>query len=208
MVGNSECCRLDRRRRSIVEAARALFVEQGFDNTSLGEIVARSGGSLATIYKLFGNKERLLEAVVFEKAESGESIIRDAAAPGGSPAEALHRVADRLNAHFLQPDVVALVRIVIARSIQDRAFAALFFERTAARTRFALEELFEGWQRAGIAMTGEPAMLAELFLGLFVSDLHSEAVSHGIAADHSPERVRKRTDFFIAGAGIAKLGEG
>ncbi|GAB5348186.1 TetR/AcrR family transcriptional regulator [Alteriqipengyuania sp. 357] len=202
MISVSDCCRLDRRKRAIVEAARTLFVEQGFESTTLSEIVALSGGSLATIYKLFGNKESLLEAVVFDKAESGDTIVRDAASDGGSPAEVLHRVGGGLHAHFLKPDVVALVRIVISRSIQDREFAALFFERTASRTRMSLETLFVQWQRSGIAMRGAPGLLAEMFLGLFVSDVHAEAISHGIAADHSPERLRARIDFFIAGAGI------
>ena len=32
----------------------------------------RAGGSLATIYKVFGSKDGLLEAVVFEKAEGAK----------------------------------------------------------------------------------------------------------------------------------------
>ena len=51
-------------------------------------------------------------------------------------------------------------------------------------------------------MSFDPPMLAEMFLGLFVSDIHSEAISHGIGVDHSPERLRARTDFFITGAGL------
>lgn len=35
-------------------------MEQGYDGTSLAEIVRRSGGSLATLYDLFGNKQGLL----------------------------------------------------------------------------------------------------------------------------------------------------
>ena len=51
-------------------------------------------------------------------------------------------------------------------------------------------------------MNGTPAALAELFLGLFVSDVHAEAISHGIGLTRSPERLRARTDFFIQGAGL------
>ena len=62
MTDLSECDRLDQRRRAILASARALFVEQGYEKTTLGEIVERAGGSLATVYKLFGNKDGLLEA--------------------------------------------------------------------------------------------------------------------------------------------------
>ena len=90
----------------------------------------------------------------------------------------------------------------IRRSFCSCCGSQLFFERTATRTRTAIEDLFESWHRSGVAMNGTPAALAELFLGLFVSDVHAEAISHGIGLARSPERLRARTDFFIQGAGL------
>ena len=87
-----EFCRLDRRKRAIVDAARSLFAEQGYERTTLKDIVDRAGGSLATVYKVFGNKDGLLEAVVFEKAASGEVIVQRAVAAGGTPQQILHRL--------------------------------------------------------------------------------------------------------------------
>ncbi|WP_374406477.1 TetR/AcrR family transcriptional regulator [Pelagerythrobacter sp.] len=203
MIDEFEFCRLDRRRQAIVEAARTLFIEQGYERTTLGHIVEHAGGSMATVYKLFGNKDGLLEAVVFEKAASGEALIREAAACGLDPEGTLHRIADALHDKFLDPDGVALVRIVIARSIDDTDFARRFFERTATRTRDALEELFVYWRAKGVPMTGDPETLAEIFLGLFVSDLQTEAISHGAGGQLSPDRLRERTDFFCRGAGFA-----
>ena len=198
-----EFCRLDRRRRAVVEAAHALFIEQGFERTTLGEIVERAGGSLATVYKVFGNKDGLLEAVVFERAASGEKIIQGVVSEGGSPAQILDRIASGLHAHFLDPEVVALVRIVIGRSINDRDFARRFFENTATRTQSALTALFSAWQTEGVAMDGEPECLAELFLDLIVSDLHTEAIAHGGGVRHSDARQKARMEFFLAGAGIS-----
>lgn len=195
-------CRLDRRKRAIIDAARALFAEQGYERTTLGDIVDRAGGSLATIYKVFGSKDGLLEAVVFEKAASGDAIIQHAFAQGGSPGEVLHRVAQGLRTHFLDPEVVALVRIVIGRSVEDVDFARSFFERTAKRDHASLKTLFEYWQDLGIPMTGTPDMLSDMFLDLFFSDVHADAISHGAGLDHSPERLRARIDFFIRGAGL------
>lgn len=202
MTDVPEFCRLDRRKRAIIDAARSLFVEQGFERTTLGEIVERAGGSLATVYKVFGNKDGLLDAVVFEKAASAELIIQHAFAQGGSPSEVLHRVAQGLRTHFLDPEVVALVRIVIARSVQDVDFARNFFERTAKRDHASLKTLFAYWQDLGIPMTGTPDMLSDMFLDLFFSDVHTDAISHGAGLDHSPERLRTRIDFFIRGAGL------
>ncbi|MBL4791940.1 TetR/AcrR family transcriptional regulator [Citromicrobium bathyomarinum] len=203
-----EFCRLDRRKRAIVDAARSLFAEQGYERTTLKDIVDRAGGSLATVYKVFGNKDGLLEAVVFEKAASGEVIVQRAVAAGGTPQQILHRIGEGLRLHFLDPEVVALVRIVVARSLEDADFARTFHERTATRTRDSLRNLFARWKADGTAMAGTPDMLAEMLLGLFVSDLHTDAISHGAGADHTEARLRARIDFFIRGAGLADDGGG
>lgn len=196
-------CRLDRRRAAIIAAARRLFAQQGYERTTLAEIVTCAGGSLATVYKLFGNKDHLLEAVVFENADSGEAVIREIVAAGLPAAATLHRIAQGLHNHFVDPEVIALVRIVIARSIEDPQFARQFFERTANRTREAIEALFAGWQSGGMAMNGTPEFLAEMFMGLFVSDLQTQAISHGVGIKQMPERLRQRTDFFIVAAGLS-----
>ena len=106
MTPLSDDLRLDRRRKAIIAAARELFVEQGYERATLAEIVTRAGGSLATVYKLFGNKDQLLEAVVFESAGSGEAVIREAAAAGLAPVPTLHRIAKGLHEHFLDPVVI------------------------------------------------------------------------------------------------------
>lgn len=207
MEVTSDSLRIDRRRAAIVRAAHQLFLEQGYERTTLAEIVGRAGGSLATVYKLFGNKDGLLEAVIREAAASGEALVRDAENSGLPPAEALRLLAEWLHQHFLEPDVIALVRIVIARSISDPQFARQFFERTANRTRDAVADLFARWQAEGTAMNGEAAFLAEMFMGLFVSDLQTQAISHGAAINQQPERLHERTNFFMRAAGLSADGK-
>lgn len=207
MDSSSDTLRLDRRRAAIVCAARHLFVEQGYECTTLADIVARAGGSLATIYKLFGNKDGLLEAVIRENVVSGEALVRDAKASRLSPVETLHRIAEGLHEQFLDPAVISLVRIVIARSISEPQFARQFFERTAHRTRDAIAALFAQWQADGVAMNGPPEFLAEMFMGLFVSDLQTQAISHGAAISQLHGRLHDRTDFFITAAGLSADGK-
>jgi transcriptional regulator, TetR family len=43
----------------IVKTALELFLEKGYEKTSLSDIVAISGGSLSSIYTFFENKEGL-----------------------------------------------------------------------------------------------------------------------------------------------------
>lgn len=47
----------------LIDAAEKVFAERGFEGTSLEEIAAASGYSRATIYKVFGGKTELFNAV-------------------------------------------------------------------------------------------------------------------------------------------------
>ncbi|PZT90311.1 MAG: TetR/AcrR family transcriptional regulator [Citromicrobium sp.] len=198
-----ECDRLENRRTAIVVAARALFLEQGYERTTLGHVVERAGGSLATVYKLFGNKDGLLRAVVFENAASGETLIRDAASAGLTPAATLHRIAHELRDHFLAPDIVALMRMVIARSVNDVDVARSFYERTSATTQCAMSDVFSALQRDALMPPSDVDVLTDAFLGLILSDALRDAISHGAAEPLSGSQFDARTELFLRGAGIA-----
>ena len=64
------------KRRQIVDGARRVFLAQGYDGASMGEIARAAGVSKGTLYVYFENKEQLFDAIVM--AESGgqaETII-------------------------------------------------------------------------------------------------------------------------------------
>lgn len=64
-------------RRAVLDAARALFVDKGYAATSVGEIAARAGVAVDTVYAAAGRKPALLRELV-ETALSGA----DTAVPG------------------------------------------------------------------------------------------------------------------------------
>jgi AcrR family transcriptional regulator len=61
---NKRTERAQQTRQRIVEAARDLFVEQGYGATLMPEIAGRAGVAVQTIYFTFGNKRSLLKEVV------------------------------------------------------------------------------------------------------------------------------------------------
>jgi len=58
-------------RRRMLEAARELFVEQGYGATALQDVADRAGVAVQTIYFTFGNKRSLLKEVM-EVAVAGD----------------------------------------------------------------------------------------------------------------------------------------
>src|SRR5919109_3342246 len=54
------------KRRQIMDGAREVFLAQGFDAASMGEIARKAGVSKGTLYVYFDSKEELFEATVHE----------------------------------------------------------------------------------------------------------------------------------------------
>lgn len=61
---------MSNRRTSILDAAQALFLEQGYAATTIAQIRAASGASTGSIYHAFGGKEAIAFALV-ERAVDG-----------------------------------------------------------------------------------------------------------------------------------------
>src|SRR5436190_11386010 len=52
------------KRRQILDGARKVFMDLGFDGASMGEIARAAGVSKGTLYVYFADKNRLFEAIV------------------------------------------------------------------------------------------------------------------------------------------------
>ncbi|HEY6425681.1 MAG TPA: TetR/AcrR family transcriptional regulator [Acidimicrobiales bacterium] len=71
-----------RTRSSIVEAASELFVSAGYARTAIKDVATRAGVAPDTVYATFGNKVRVLTAVLdMRLAPGGEASIMDTAEP-------------------------------------------------------------------------------------------------------------------------------
>jgi AcrR family transcriptional regulator len=56
------------KRRQILDGARKLFLDLGFDGASMGEIARAAGVSKGTLYVYFTDKNRLFEAIVEQES--------------------------------------------------------------------------------------------------------------------------------------------
>jgi AcrR family transcriptional regulator len=61
------CCRVDRaglRRRTLIDTARRLFIDNGFHATGIAQIARESGIAVGQIYRDFDSKEAIVAALV------------------------------------------------------------------------------------------------------------------------------------------------
>src|SRR6266576_362785 len=64
------------KRRQILDGARKVFMDLGFDGASMGEIARSAGVSKGTLYVDFADKSRVVEAIVEEDAlEQGKVAL-------------------------------------------------------------------------------------------------------------------------------------
>lgn len=99
------------KRALIVAAATALFLELGYDRTSLARIAERSGVSRATLFKQFPSKAALFDAIV---TESWSTADEEEPPPAGNVVDGLSALGRRYAELLSQHQMTDLFRIVIA----------------------------------------------------------------------------------------------
>lgn len=161
----------ERRHEAILDAAEALFMEQGYDRTSLAEIVRRSGGSLATLYELFGNKQGLLHAIAVRWC--GETMAGRADRGAGSAQSNVETLMDYVRSEcdtWRSPRAIALMRMLVSECLRDRDFALQTYRDLHLPFIAELTDLFAGWAAAGEAAIDDPEAAAHLFLSIVSGD--------------------------------------
>jgi len=124
-IGQRERNKIDKLRR-IKDAARELFIEKGFDDTTTREIAVRAGVGLGTIFVYAANKRDLLFLIVNDELEN---ITEEAEASVNEQASLLENLLDIFRSHYeffkRQP---ALSRLVLREMV--------FYESGAQASRF------------------------------------------------------------------------
>jgi AcrR family transcriptional regulator len=67
----------EERRKDLIDAAEALFLEKGYDNTAVSDIVRAVGVAQGTFYYHFKSKDDILESVLTKNVEEIVRVLRD-----------------------------------------------------------------------------------------------------------------------------------
>jgi AcrR family transcriptional regulator len=79
-AGSWQWARTAGTQRALLNAAREVFVEQGFANASIAEVVQRAGSSVGSLYHHFGGKSELFVALWQEHQAAHEEAASTAVA--------------------------------------------------------------------------------------------------------------------------------
>lgn len=163
--------RRDARRAAILKAARVAFLDRGFLRTTLDDIIAVAGGSRATIYEEFGSKEGLFAAIIADilDAMTAEPV------PDGPPETVLRSIATAYMRELMDPDCLALFRVVVGECAHMRELGRAVFKAGPERGARALAEHLHRWTMTGELAIDDPDVVARQFIGMIEGDLHRRA---------------------------------
>lgn len=170
------CSRLETRRRAFLDAANAAFLEKGYANTTLGDIIAKSGGSRQTLYALFGGKQGLFEAIV---AERNTEIFRPLRAEGQldrAPEDVLVEIGTRFVQMVLAPEALGMFRVVVAEGPSMRELSERFWDVGPARTITAFESYFAEQTRRGMLNLADAKQAGRQFQGMLLGNFHLQCL--------------------------------
>ncbi|TCV96417.1 TetR family transcriptional regulator [Luteibacter rhizovicinus] len=199
--------RTDTKRASIVETAAELFLELGYERTSMNELAKRLGGSKTTLYGYFESKEQLFEAVVRTFAT-------------GHLAEAAHgmqvnhvdvtelqttllRFAERM-LRVLTDDARAMAcyRMVLAEAGRSNV-GQMFYEAGPSEAVSTVAEVLGAAMKQGILAKHDSLVRAHQLLALITAEIQPRLYDPEPSPMERPaiRRLTKRAvDMFLGGA--------
>lgn len=104
------------KKTAVILAATGIFLEQGFHNASMDAIARAAGVSKQTIYNHFGSKEALFSAIACERCLDRLSTLLETEQVRTDAEATLRAFAKTLLKILLEPEALALHRLIIAES--------------------------------------------------------------------------------------------
>ena len=165
--------RIAEKREVILEAARPIFLREGWAGASLERVAAESGISKMTVYRHFRSKEQLFEALLAAMCRHVRTVAEQA------PLESAERPLDeRLRAEALaftaaltQPQALAIYRLIVADGWRHPALARMFEQSSLAVLRARVVSMLVASGRS----EQELARHASGFVNLALGDAYLEA---------------------------------
>ena len=163
------------RRRSILAAAQKVFLERGYANASIDAVVELAGGSKATVYQQFGNKEGLLGALVTEGADELAHLVQDLPLDGALE-ESLRAFGRGYLNLIMRPERLALFRLTIGECGRVPEIGDVFYRTGPQAVGRHLTEFFRSVAGAGLIKTSDPERTAYQFIHALRGDLYMQVL--------------------------------
>jgi AcrR family transcriptional regulator len=196
----------DKKRDLILEAAFKVFLAKGFNQAKMSLIIkAAGGGSLSTIYKRIGSKEKLFTAALEAKMADESLAFRKLCEDNENLdiREFLFVFGMRAFDYFMSDQSFSLVKI--AHSDNGR-LARIIFNRGFMSIMNVLTDYIRRWQNEGLLREGDPFVLSTRFFWLIKEPFNLKRLlghKEQMTREEKTAAMEDAINFFLNGIGVA-----
>jgi TetR/AcrR family transcriptional regulator, mexJK operon transcriptional repressor len=192
------------KRDQIRAGAQRLFLERGFAGTSTDAIASEAGVSKQTLYVYYPSKEELLADVlrylIHENPQNQLPVLGDVSLRTSNEVRrALSALAQALIANLMQPDYLALIRVVIAETPRLPQLGALFRSVVPERVLGNISVILKSAREGGVIGDVDAEAASRMFAGalLTYAILDGLLVGDGPPRPPTPERIKEVVNLFM-----------
>ncbi|MGH8082321.1 MAG: TetR/AcrR family transcriptional regulator, partial [Lysobacter sp.] len=129
------------KRNAILEAAKRLFLIEGFDGVSMDQIATEAGVSKLTVYSHFGDKESLFGAAVKAYCEQHLPPPLFEPAPATPLRERLIEIAAAFYELISTPEAIKIHRLLCSPQVVESPLSKMFWDSGPQRLHDEFESL-------------------------------------------------------------------
>ena len=156
----------EERRQEIVALVAPLFLERGYEQVTIDDIVERIGGSKRTLYERFRGKAGLFEIVIKEYCASVQRDLFTGIDMNASMEKQLVTIGTHFLNMILDPRILEQHRLMVSMGRNFPSVAQMFFQLGPHSAYSLIAGWIERQQRAGKIGPGDAMTMAELFLDM------------------------------------------
>ncbi|KFX69918.1 TetR family transcriptional regulator [Pseudomonas taeanensis MS-3] len=154
------------KRQAILDAAKNLFISNGYDGSSMDAIAAEAGVSKLTVYSHFTDKETLFCAAVKSKCEEQLPELFFELAADAPIENVLLTIGRSFNALINSRESVELHRLMVTQATQNPKLSQLFYEAGPQRLLNEMARLLSRAELTGKLRIDDPHCAADQFFSL------------------------------------------
>lgn len=192
----------DETKQIVFDAARHAFAVDGYAATSTEELARRAGISTKTLYRLFPAKAALFEAMCADRLERLLSDVNLQASDEVDVETGLRAALLACADLALDPEVVALQRMVLQESAAFPELAANFYKNGISRTVIALARWLSVHVKKKQIVIDDVDEAAGMLIGMVASAPQRAAIYGGMPLPSRKDierRVRTCAALFLHG---------
>jgi len=152
------------KRRQIMHGARKVFLTQGFDGASMGEIARAAGVSKGTLYVYFDSKEKLFETITHEACMAQAEGVFSFDHADHDVAAVLARTGRGYINFLARPGGMSALRTVISIAARMPEIGTEFYDTGPAKGIALLRAYLEAQVAAGVLAIDDCEVAAAQFL--------------------------------------------